>query len=96
MPLHLSRTAGELSIVCPAALVPPGVRAEAPWQAIAVRGPLDFALTGVLASLAVPLADAGISLFAVSTFDTDYLLVRSTDASRARALLIAAGHTFLP
>lgn len=96
MPLHVSRTAEELSVVCPAARVPDGVRVEGPWQAIAVRGPLDFALTGVLASLAVPLADARISLFAVSTFDTDYILVRAADVAQAQAVLTAAGHRFLP
>ncbi|MBL8217561.1 MAG: ACT domain-containing protein [Bryobacterales bacterium] len=96
VPLHVSRTAGELSVVCPAVRVPDGVRVEGPWQAIAVQGPLDFALTGVLASLAGPLAEAGISLFAISTFDTDYILVRAADVARAQAVLAAAGHTFLP
>lgn len=93
-PLHLSRTADELSVVCAASLVPPGIRAESPFQAIAVPGPLDFALTGILASLAAPLAEARISLFAISTFDTDYLLVRSADLPRAEAVLTAAGHSF--
>jgi hypothetical protein len=57
-----------------------------------VAGPLDFALTGVLAALAVPLAEARVSIFAVSTFDTDYVLVADTDLGRALSALRAAGH----
>lgn len=82
----------ELSAVCAFDLVPPGTQCEGPWRILAVRGPLDFALTGVMASLATPLADAGVSLFAVSTHDTDYLLVRAADLDRAVAALRAAGH----
>jgi len=58
----------------------------------AVRGPLDFALTGITASLALPLAAAAISMFAVSTFDTDYMLVRAADVERAVEALKKAGH----
>jgi hypothetical protein len=58
-----------------------------------VQGPLDLTLTGVLAALAGALAEAGVSLFAVSTYDTDYLLVRQKDLDRAAAALRAAGHT---
>jgi hypothetical protein len=83
---------GELTVVCPAARVPNGVRAECGWRALRVAGPLDFALTGVLASLAGPLADAGVSVFAIATFDTDYLLVRSAGLADAVAALRAAGH----
>jgi hypothetical protein len=72
----------------------PGVRCESGFVAIEVAGPLDFALTGILASLAAPLADAGISIFAISTFDTDYVLVREADLARARRALEAAGHVF--
>ena len=78
-----SLTADELTVVCPAASVPADVRREGPFRALAVRGPLDFALTGILASLAAPLADAGISIFALSTFDTDVLLVRADDLPAA-------------
>jgi uncharacterized protein len=85
-------TASELTILCPAASVPPDVRHERPFRALAVRGPLDFALTGILASLAQPLAAAGISIFALSTFDTDVLLVRAGDLPEASARLGAAGH----
>lgn len=86
------RTADELTVVSRAERIPDGVRAEGPWAALAVRGPLDFALTGILASLAAPLADAGVSIFALSTFDTDLLLVRDGDVERAGAALTAAGH----
>jgi hypothetical protein len=87
------RTAAEVSVVCAAARVPDGVRAERGWRALAVEGPLDFALTGVLAALAVPLAQAGVSIFAVSTYDTDYVLVPSDRLGDAVAALRAAGHT---
>ena len=88
----VTRTPAELSVVCDAASVPIGVKAEGPWSALAVRGPMDLNITGVLAGLATPLAVAGISIFAVSTYDTDYLLVRHHDMDRAVRVLRAAGH----
>lgn len=88
-----AHTAEELSLVCEAASVPAGVRSEGPWSALKVDGPLDFALTGILASLAGPLASAGVSLFALSTFDTDYILVREERLADAVAALEAAGHS---
>lgn len=89
----VARTAGELSIVCAEAAVPAGVAAERGWRALGVAGPLDFGLTGVLAALAAPLAEAGIPLFALSTYDTDYLLVRAEALAEACRVLRAAGHT---
>jgi hypothetical protein len=89
----VTRTPDELSIVCDAAAVPDGVRVETGWRVLAVQGPLDFWLTGVLASLTAPLAEAEISIFAMSTFDTDYVLVRDADLERASAALRAAGHS---
>jgi hypothetical protein len=83
----VSRTRDELSVVCPEARVPAEAQAERGWRGFKVEGPLDFALTGILARLAAPLADAGISIFAISTFDTDYLLVRSGDLDAATAVL---------
>src|SRR5215210_3261645 len=68
--VSVTRTPAEVSIVCEAAAVPAGIKAEGPWAALVVRGPLDFDLHGVLASLTAPLADAGISIFALSTYDT--------------------------
>jgi len=90
----VTRTPAELSIVGADAATPPGVAAERGWRAIAVDGPLDFALTGVLASLAAPLAAAQISIFSVSTFDTDYVLVREAALDRAVDALERAGHRF--
>ena len=88
----VTRTPTALSVVCDVASVPSDVKADAPWSALAVRGPLDLNMTGVLAGLATPLANAGISIFAVSTYDTDYVLVRSHDMDRAVRVLRAAGH----
>jgi hypothetical protein len=75
--------------------VPAGVRCEPGWRALAVEGPLDFGLTGILASIATPLAEAGISLFAISTFDTDYVLVKAERLDDAMEALRRAGHHFL-
>ena len=86
------RTADELTIVCRPEAIPAAVTCEGPFRALAVRGPLDFALTGILASLAAPLAADGISIFVLSTFDTDLLLVREHDLPAARVSLEAAGH----
>ncbi len=88
----LSHTPEELSIVCNEAAVPAGTRAESGWRVIKVEGPLDFALTGILAGLAGTLAQAGASLFAISTFDTDYILVKEKDLSQAIRALEEAGH----
>ena len=88
----ITRTADELSIVCRQDAVPEGVRCERGWRCLRVAGTLDFSLVGVLASLLVPLAKAGVSVFAVSTFDTDYLLVKEADLERTVAALQAAGH----
>jgi len=90
----ISRTPEELSIVCEERAVPSGVKAEAGWRCLKVEGPLDFSVTGVLSSIAGPLADAKVSLFAVSTFDTDYLLVKESDMDSAIAALKARGHAF--
>ena len=88
----ITRTADELSIVCDASAVPPGVQSEAGWRAFKIAGPLDFALTGILASIAVPLAEAGLSIFAISTYDTDYILVKEIGVDKAARVLQAAGH----
>ncbi len=74
--LSITRTNDELSIVCKQAYVPSESHIEADWRCFKVMGPLDFSLTGILAKLANPLADAQVSIFAISTFDTDYLLVK--------------------
>jgi len=84
--------ADEMSIVCSQDVVPDGVRGERDWRCFRVEGPLDFSLTGILNSLTAPLAAAGVSIFAISTFDTDYLLVNDKDFDRAVEHLVAAGH----
>ena len=89
----ISRTAEELSIVCDDSLVPDGARIEGGWRALKVEGPLDFGLTGILAAIADPLARAGVSIFAISTFDTDYVLVKDDKVHTALAALCAAGHS---
>lgn len=90
--LSITRTADELSIVCPQERLPTGTTAERGWACLKVAGPLDFVLTGVLAGLAAPLASAGISIFAVSTYETDYLLVKEADLPAAIGALEGAGH----
>ncbi len=90
--LALMLTPQELSLVLPEDAAPEAATIEGGWRALRVAGPLDFGLTGVLASLAQPLAQAGLSIFAISTFDTDYLLVRDATLSEALAALRAAGH----
>lgn len=89
----ITRTEEELSIVCAASVVPAGVRQEPGWRAFKVDGPLDFALTGILASLAGPLAKAGVSIYALSTYNTDYVLVKESQLDEAIDALRAVGHT---
>jgi hypothetical protein len=88
----VTRTVDELSVVCPEQLVPADAKAERGWRILKVEGPLDFAMTGVLAGLTKPLAEANISVFALSTYDTDYLLVRDSDVAAAISVLHAEGH----
>jgi hypothetical protein len=89
----LTRTADELSVVCPQDSVPEGVVCERGWRCLRVAGTVPFSVVGVLASLAAPLAEAGISVFAVSTFDTDYLLVKAEALAKAVEVLRQRGHT---
>jgi hypothetical protein len=91
--VSVTRTVSELSVVCREDAVPAGVQREGGWWCLRVAGTLDFGLVGVLASLLVPLADAGVSVLCVSTFDTDYLLVKEADLARGIAALQAAGHS---
>jgi len=90
----VARTADELSVVCRADLPIEGGRVDRGWSAIKVAGPLDFSLTGILANIARVLAEAQISIFALSTFDTDYVLVKSDTLTRAQAALTAVGYRF--
>ena len=90
--ISITRTAAELSIVCGQELVPDGKKCEGGWRVFEVAGPLEFALTGVLSAIATPLAAAGVSIFALSTFDTDYVLVKEDKLAEAIEALRAAGH----
>jgi hypothetical protein len=90
--LSITRTERELSIVCEENSVPAEVHAERNRRLMRVEGTLGFSLTGVLASLTAPLATAGISVFAISTYDTDYLLVSKENLQEAAEVLEAAGH----
>ena len=89
----VTRTADELSIVCEQGLAPLGVLCEMDWACLKVHGPLPFEATGVLTSLAAPMAEAGISIFALSTYDTDYLMVKTAGLEMAIDTLTRAGHT---
>ena len=90
------RSEEELSIVCAEADVPDGVESvERDWRALQLAGPIPFGLTGILASVLNPLAGASIAIFAFSTFDTDYVLVKSLDLERAVEALRGAGHVIL-
>src|SRR5262245_61730292 len=88
----ITRTAEELSIVCREDAVPEGVVCERGWRCLRVAGTIPFSAVGVLASLTTPLAEAGISLFAISTFDTDYLFVKEKDFEAALDALCGQGH----
>jgi hypothetical protein len=79
----ITRTEAELSIVCPQEHIPLDIRCERDWRCLRVAGTLPFGAVGILAALTTPLAEAGLSVFAVSTFDTDYLLVKANDLARA-------------
>ncbi len=94
--VSITRAADELSVVCDATAVPPGVTKESGWRGLAVRGPLDFALIGVLASLAEPLAAADVPVFVVSTYDTDYVLVPGERLDAALEALRDVGHSVAP
>jgi hypothetical protein len=88
----VTATASETSLVCGARGVPRKVRQQGPFVAFSVQGTLDFALTGVLAGLLTPLSEAGISVFTISTFDTDWVLVPAAEGDRAAEVWRRSGH----
>ena len=90
----ITQTSDELSIVCPQECVPGGVLHEGGWRVLKVPGPLSFALTGIMASISSALADAGISIFALSTYDTDYILVKADQLENAIDALRRQGVEF--
>jgi uncharacterized protein len=90
----ISKTSEEMSVVCSSSASVESERSESGWSCIKVLGPLDFSLTGILADISAILARAEISIFALSTFDTDYILVKSKKLPSARQALQQAGYTF--
>jgi len=93
--MSVTRTDDELSIVCSEHAGTGLAKVDGPWRAMKIRGPFAFDQTGVLASFLDPLANASIGIFAASTFDTDYVLVKSENLERAVQALQSAGHRFL-
>ena len=89
----ITRTADELSVICSSAQFPSDQPKEAGWRLVKFAGPFDFGAVGILASVVQPLAGAGISVLTVGTFDTDYVLIKSTRLADAFQVLGAAGHT---
>ena len=101
--LSITQTRDELSLVCPESIVPPqadnnnngnsnDLIMEKGWISFKVQGPLDFAWTGILAGLATPLAEQGVSIFAISTFDTDYILVKQEMMDKTAQVFTELGH----
>ena len=91
----VTRTADELSIVCPAENVPEEHRPTTPWACLKIEGPFSFSEVGVLSSFIFPLAQKGVPIFAISTFDTDYVLVGEGSVETALRALADAGHRLL-
>jgi len=83
----ITRTKDELSIVCPQDKIPAGVMFEKDWQAFKVEGPLGFVSTGIVSSLSSPLAEAGISIFYIDTYETSYILVEDKNLGKATEIL---------
>ncbi|MCK5417448.1 MAG: ACT domain-containing protein [Desulfobacterales bacterium] len=88
----VTRTEAELTIVCDEVLVASGTTSETGWRCIKVEGPLDFSEIGIVLSLTQPLAESGVAVFLISTFDTDYLMVKEKDLANAIDALSAQGH----
>ena len=88
----VTRTPDELSIVCAEDVVPAGIQMERDWACLQLQGPFAFTLTGVLASFLAPLAEARVPIFALSTYDTDWVLIPGTRLDDALRALAAAGH----
>lgn len=92
----MTRTRAEVSVVCTPDAEPEGAQVESGWRALEVAGPLDFGLVGIVAELTAALAQAQISVYVLSTFDTDYLLVRQASLATAVEVLRSAGHAIAP
>jgi hypothetical protein len=92
--VSLTRTSTELSIICPQENVPEDALAERGWRCIKIDGPFDFSVAGVHASVALPLAEANISVMTIATYETDHILVKEEELEHAIQALTSAGHTF--
>jgi hypothetical protein len=89
----ITRTGEELSIICPQVNLPSDVQHQPGWRIIKFEGPFEFSQIGVLASVALPLAESGVSLLTISTYDTDYILVQAEKLNMAIQALETAGHS---
>ncbi|HNC25041.1 MAG TPA: ACT domain-containing protein [Opitutaceae bacterium] len=90
--VSITVTGDEVSVMCPESSIPPGFTTDLGWRVLKVMGPFPFSTVGIMASLTAPLAAAGISLLAVATYDTDYVLVKADKLDAALAALTQAGH----
>lgn len=88
----ITKTSDELSIVCSQDSIPDNIKCEKDWRILKVEGPLDFSLVGILSSISTVLKEKGISIFAISTYDTDYILVKNNDIDNAIESLIEGGY----
>jgi hypothetical protein len=94
--LSITRTADDLSIVCPADKLPPDAHSTHHWACYKLEGPFAFSQTGILLSFIEPLSDNGVPIFAISTYDTDYVLVPEEFVGMAQRALDEAGHELRP
>jgi hypothetical protein len=90
--VSVTHTGNELSIICPSSVVPPALTSEAGWRALRVEDKIEFSAVGILSSILVPLAAAAISILSISTFDTDYILVRAANLEKAKTVLAQHFH----
>lgn len=93
--VSITKTSDELSIVCPIENIPEGINCEKNWRILKILGPLDFALIGILSKISSILANEKISIFAISTFDTDYILVKEEDIDNATKALSTNGYNIV-
>ena len=90
--VSLTMSGGEVSLVCEEDYAPQGCKAEKGWRALRIKGPLDFSLVGILAAVSAVLAEAGVSIFAISTYETDYVLVKQENLILSIEALKAQGY----
>ncbi|HTI15786.1 MAG TPA: ACT domain-containing protein [Dictyobacter sp.] len=91
--VSITRTTEELSIMCPQKVVPEDVTCERNWRGLKIEGPFELSSLGILASVVTPLSGAGMSVFAVATYNTDHILIKEHELERAITILQQDGHT---